>query len=90
MATTSQKHRNFVLESMAEKLVTDIAGIGEVYGRRLSSQGYDKASVVLGQFLLLKRDQELFIDWLKLTAGMSTTHATSCHQCMSDWCNAFL
>lgn len=42
MATTSQKHRNFVLESMAEKLVTDIAGIGEVYGRRLSSQGYDK------------------------------------------------
>ncbi len=42
MSTTSQKHRNFVAEPMNEKLVTDLAGIGEVLGKRLGAKGYDK------------------------------------------------
>ena len=49
MSTTSQKHRNFVAEPMNEKPVTDLAGIGEVLGKRLESKGFDKAYVVLGQ-----------------------------------------
>lgn len=45
---------------MGEKLVTDLAGIGDVLGGKLSSKGFDKAYVVLGQFLLLKKNEELF------------------------------
>ena len=44
MSTTSQKHRNFVAEPMNEKLVTDLAGIGEVLGKRLQNKGFDKVS----------------------------------------------
>ena len=68
MSTTSQKHRNFVAEPMNDKSVTDLAGIGEVLGKRLTAKGFDKAYVVLGQFLVLKKNRDLFIDWLK---GMS-------------------
>ena len=60
MSSTSQKHRDFVSEPMGEKPVTAIAGIGDVLGGRLSDKGFDTANVLLGQYLVLKRNDELF------------------------------
>jgi len=105
MSTTSQKHRNFVAEPMNDKAVTDLAGIGEVLGKRLEAKGFDKVSdpqwrarmtlslqayVVLGQFLLLKKNRDLFLDWLKDLAGANTKQASDCYQCLNDWCDEFL
>lgn len=45
--TTSQKHQSFISEPMGEKPVTDLAGIGEVLGKRLSSKGYDKVRILI-------------------------------------------
>lgn len=75
---------------MGEKLVTDIAGIGKVYGGRLEEKGYDKAYVLLGQFLLLKKDEELFAEWLKDEICVSSKCSRDAATCMKEWCGAFM
>ncbi|XP_060788871.1 barrier-to-autointegration factor-like [Neoarius graeffei] len=90
MSSTSQKHRDFVAEPMGDKPVIALAGIGDVLGKNLVDQGFDKAFVVLGQYLLLKKDHELFSEWLKDTSGANSRQAASCCQCLADWCDAFL
>ena len=88
--STSQKHRNFVSEPMGEKTVTDLAGIGPVLGGRLAEKGFDKAYVVLGQFLVLKKNEELFKDWLNQTSGANSKQQGDCYTCLREWCDAFL
>ncbi|KAM3862703.1 barrier-to-autointegration factor-like protein [Diretmus argenteus] len=90
MSTTSQKHRDFVAEPMGEKPVTALSGIGDVLGGKLKVQGFDKAYVVLGQFLLLKKDAEMFSDWLKDASGANSRQAGTCAQCLKEWCDTFL
>ncbi|XP_055487775.1 barrier-to-autointegration factor A [Leucoraja erinacea] len=88
--STSQKHRDFVAEPMGEKSVRCLAGIGEALGRRLEDQGFDKAYVVLGQFLVLKKDEDLFKEWLKETCQANSKQSRDCHTCLREWCDAFL
>ena len=90
MSSTSQKHRDFVGEPMGDKEVTELAGIGDVLGGRLSEKGYDKAYVVLGQFLVLKKNEELFKDWLNQTCSANKKQQADCYRCLKEWCDAFL
>ncbi|GIY15290.1 barrier-to-autointegration factor [Caerostris extrusa] len=90
MSSTSQKHKNFVSEPMGDKSVNELAGIGEVLSKRLEAKGFDKAYVVLGQFLVLKKHKELFIDWMKDICQANSKQASECYQCISDWCDEFL
>lgn len=90
MSSTSQKHRNFVGEPMGDKSVGELAGIGEKLGGRLAEKGYDKAYVVLGQFLVLKKNEELFKDWLNQTCNANSKQQNDCYHCLKEWCDAFL
>ncbi|XP_013407847.1 barrier-to-autointegration factor [Lingula anatina] len=90
MSSTSQKHRNFVSEPMGDKEVSELAGIGEVLAERLKDKGFDKANVVLGQFLVLKKNKELFLDWMKDTCSANKKQAGDCYDCLNEWCDAFL
>ncbi|XP_035692913.1 barrier-to-autointegration factor B-like [Branchiostoma floridae] len=75
---------------MGDKSVTELAGIGGALGRRLADKGFDKAYVVLGQFLLLKKDEEMFKEWLKDTVFANEREAHGCFYCLKEWCDAFL
>lgn len=75
---------------MGDKPVTALAGIGETLGKRLESQGFDKAWVLFGQFCLLKGDEELFVNWLKDICGANSKQAKDCHACFAEWKDQFM
>ena len=75
---------------MGEKKVTELAGIGDVLGKKLEEKGFDKAYVVLGQFLVLKKDEEMFLDWIKEQCGANKKQGGDCHACLKGWCDNFL
>ncbi|XP_059811207.1 barrier-to-autointegration factor A-like [Hypanus sabinus] len=88
--STSQKHRNFVAEPMGEKSVKCLAGIGEALGQRLENQGFQKASAVLGQYLVLNKDEGMFKEWLSDTCQANSKQSSDCHTCLREWSDAFL
>ena len=53
------------------------------------ANGFNKVYVVLGQFLILKTNKGLFIDWIKDTAGANNKQAKDCYQALREWCNRF-
>ena len=75
---------------MANKSVTELAGIGEVRGRTLTRKGYGKAYVVLGQFLILKKDEDMFKDWLFEMCRADAKQQDDCYMCLREWCASFL
>ncbi|XP_052768546.1 barrier-to-autointegration factor-like [Mya arenaria] len=90
MSSTSQKHKNFVMEPMGDKAVTELAGMGPVLGGKLEEAGFDKAYVVLGQYLVLRKDEELFKEWLKDITGANKKQQNDCYTCLKEWCDMFL
>ncbi|EOA99973.1 Barrier-to-autointegration factor, partial [Anas platyrhynchos] len=49
-----------------------------------------QAYVVLGQFLVLKKDEELFREWLRDACGANAKQSRDCSGCLREWCDAFL
>lgn len=49
-----------------------------------------QAYTVLGQYLVLKKDSELFKEWMKEVCQANSKQAADCYQCLNDWCDEFL
>lgn len=90
MSSTTQKHRDFVGEPIGEKPVTKLPGIGKTLGGRLTDKGFDKAYVVLGQYLVLKKNKENFKTWLSETCHADARRQQECYGGLKEWCKAFL
>ena len=54
------------------------------------SNKFLQAFVVLGQFLVLKKDEEMFKDWLKETCGANANQGGNCYECLKEWSEAFI
>ncbi len=57
-----------------------------IHSSNISFQAY----VVLGQFLVLKKNEELFKDWLKETCNANAKQQANCYECLKEWSDAFL
>uniref|UniRef100_A0A8C8S5G5 Barrier-to-autointegration factor-like protein n=1 Tax=Pelusios castaneus TaxID=367368 RepID=A0A8C8S5G5_9SAUR len=90
MATKTPKFKAFVSEPMGDKDIAAVDGINDELGLKLAAKGFDKAYILLGQFLLLKQDSAVFQRWLKGTYGASPSQAQQCASCLKEWCYAFL
>ena len=87
---TSQKHRQFVGEPMGEKDVTIISGIGRTLGTILTDKGFGKAYAMMGQFLILNKDEIKFKNWLKQICGANEKQQQDCCNCIKGWCESFV
>ncbi|PIK36829.1 putative barrier-to-autointegration factor B-like [Apostichopus japonicus] len=87
--STSKKHREFVGEPMGDKPVTDLAGIDQ-FLRQITEGRLNFAYTVLGQFLILEKNNELFVSWIKDTASANQKQANDCYSCLKEWCDSFL
>lgn len=88
MATT-KKHDDFVSSPIGEKLVTDLPGIGDRTGRLLNDKGFTRAYKVIGQFLILDKDEQRFKDWL-VTFGTDQLQIERCYNCVKTWCQNYM
>lgn len=88
--TTSQKHQCFTSEPLGTKPCTAVAGIGPTLGKRLEDEGFDTAKTLLGQYLLLKGNEELFVHWLKEICGANSKQAKECFACLAEWEEQFM
>uniref|UniRef100_M3Z754 Barrier-to-autointegration factor n=1 Tax=Mustela putorius furo TaxID=9669 RepID=M3Z754_MUSPF len=81
---------DFMAEPMGGKPVGNLAGIGEALGKKLEERGFDKAPVFLGQFLVLKKDEDLSWEWLQDTCGANAKQSRDSFWCLREWHDAFL
>jgi hypothetical protein len=82
MAT--KKHKSFISAPMGVKKVTDIAGIGPIYGQKLKQRGFKYAYILLGQFLLHEKKENLFLEWLMVNFKINKRCAKNCFNCLHD------
>lgn len=65
--------------------VTAVPGIGQVRGAQLNQNGIVDASQIYGQFLWMKRNQEMFIGWLQQQCRIGPMCATRAYNAFLVW-----
>ena len=69
---------------MGKKLVNELPGIGDAGERKLKNEGFEYASQIFGQFLVLKEDEREFNDWLQ-QCGIGKAYCGSVYSALQEW-----
>ena len=93
---TSQKEQDFIREPLKDakgvyKCVSTIGGISDKPADALGKRGYSKAFHLIGQYLILNMDEELFKEWLRNLLEeehikVQDRFIDSAFRCVSEWC----
>ncbi|XP_044513827.1 barrier-to-autointegration factor-like [Gracilinanus agilis] len=67
---------------MGDKSVGYLMGIRKVLGKKFEDKGFDKVQVILVQFLVLKKDKDVFWEWFKETCGVNAKQSQNCFGCL--------
>ncbi|KAK9736689.1 Barrier to autointegration factor [Popillia japonica] len=90
MSSTSKKHASFVSEPMRRKPVTELPGIGKTAASHLQTRGYEESRDILGQYLVVKGDEQRFRDFVMSNAGANSKSTGDCYRAMKEWTDNFL
>lgn len=71
---------------MAGKQVTEIPGIGPVWGEELRQWGFLYATQILGQYLVFNQHALMFIGWLQQQCGIWRQYGWYVYRALQDWC----
>ena len=84
--STSKKYKNFISEPIGDKNCSEIPGIGVTLSYRLDINGYKKAYMLLGQFLLLHKREDWFRNWLEDFYGANSFQSKNTYDALNYWC----
>ncbi|KAK4887778.1 hypothetical protein RN001_004049 [Aquatica leii] len=86
---TTIKHENIVNEPMGNKPVGKLPGVGPTLSGRMVHGGYEKASQIYGQYLVLNRDHVRFENWMKDNFRADRRHAGNCSKALEEYYTHF-
>ncbi|XP_039112448.1 barrier-to-autointegration factor-like protein isoform X1 [Hyaena hyaena] len=86
----SPRLRAFLSEPIGEKDVAWVEGISRELAINLVTKGFNKAYILLGQFLLMHKNEAEFQKWLICCCGATEYEAQESSNCLKEWCSCFL
>ncbi|XP_036748182.2 barrier-to-autointegration factor-like protein [Manis pentadactyla] len=90
MDLMSPRLRAFLCEPIGEKDVACVDGISCELAINLVTKGFNKAYTLLGQFLLMHKNEAEFQKWLICCCGANEYEAQESSKCLKEWCSCFL
>ncbi|XP_076784404.1 barrier-to-autointegration factor-like protein isoform X1 [Arvicanthis niloticus] len=90
MDNMSPRLRAFLSEPIGEKDVAWVDGISRELAINLVTKGFNKAYVLLGQFLLMHKNEAEFQRWIICCCGATECEARQSSTCLKEWCACFL
>jgi hypothetical protein len=80
----------FCLGNLGQRTVMGVCGISKRLAISLAELGYNKAYILLAQFLMFRTEDEFFIEWLRGINEINDEDAQRCSSCIRYWCTIHL